>query len=83
MLFMCNSFPKVEEPANVKEKRELFRKWIETKKKELKVIHFYPKVGRGSVVIFDVVSNEELHLFLTEWMNIIPCSFDIIPILQE
>jgi hypothetical protein len=47
---------------------------------EDKVICFYPRVGRGSVVIFDVSSNDELHKLMTQWLNIVPVSFDIYPL---
>jgi len=45
-----------------------------------KVICFYPKVGRGSVVIFNVSSNDELHTLMTQWLNIVPVHFEIIPL---
>jgi len=41
------------------------------------VLCFYAKVGRGSIVIFDVSSNDELHKLLTQWLNIVPVSFEI------
>ena len=42
-----------------------------------KVICFYPRVGRGSIVIFDVSSNDELHMLMTQWLDIVPASFDV------
>ena len=47
-----------------------------------KVISFYPRVARGSVVIFDVESNDELHLFLSKWLEIITAKFDIYPLVS-
>ncbi len=45
-----------------------------------KVVCFYPRVGRGSIVVLDVSSNDELHDLLTHWLNIVPVGFDIYPL---
>ncbi len=44
------------------------------------MICFYPRVGRGSVVNFDVDSNDELYKLMTQWLDIVPVSFDIYPL---
>ena len=47
-----------------------------------KVICFYPcqRVGRGSIVVFDISSNDELHMLMTQWLDIVPASFDLYPL---
>lgn len=77
MLFLVISSPYPSRPEEVKNARLEFRSWIYDLKSKNKVIVFYPKVGRGSVVIFDVSSNDELHDFITQWLNIVPADFDI------
>ena len=77
MLFAVISSPHPSKPEDVKSARLEFRSWIADLKSKNKVLCFYPKVGRGSVVVFDVASNDELHTLLTQWLNIVPVSFEI------
>ena len=74
------STPHPSKPEDVKNARLEFRSWINDLKSKNKVVCFYPRVGRGSVVIFDVSSNDELHKLMTQWTNIVPVSFDIYPL---
>lgn len=80
MLFLIISTPHPSKPDDVKDARAKFRVWIDDLKSKKKVVCFYPRVGRGSVVIFDVASNDELHELMTQWLNIVPVSFDIYPL---
>lgn len=80
MLFLVISSPHPSRPDDVKNARLEFRSWIADLRSKNKVVCFYPKIGRGSVVIFDVSSNDELHKLLTQWLNIVPVSFDIYPL---
>jgi muconolactone delta-isomerase len=80
MLYLVISTPHPSKPEDVKNARSEFRSWIGDLKSKNNVVGFYPRVGRGSVVIFDLSSNDELHELLTQWSNIIPISFDIYPL---
>jgi hypothetical protein len=80
MLYLAISTPHPSRPDDVKGARLEFRSWIRDLKAKKKVVCSYPKVGRGSVVILDVSSNDELHELLTQWLNIVPVSFDIFPL---
>ena len=80
MLFLVISDPHPSKPGDIKNARLEFRSWIADLKSKNKVVCFYPKVGRGSIVIFDVSSNDELNKLLTQWLNILPVSFDIYPL---
>ena len=51
MLFLVISTPHPSRPEDVKDARLKFRQWIDDLKLKKKVICFYPRVGRGSVVI--------------------------------
>ncbi|WP_456473924.1 DUF3303 family protein [Candidatus Pyrohabitans sp.] len=79
MLFLVVSSPETAKPEEVKAARLKFREWIASLEEE-KLLCFYPRVGRGSVVIFDVASNDELHRLLTEWSAIVPASFEVYPL---
>ena len=80
MFFLVISTPNPTKPSEAKEGRIKFRKWVSDLKSTNKVKCFYPRIGRGSIVIFDISSNNELHELLTQWANIIPVSFDIYPL---
>ena len=80
MLYLVISIPHPSKPEDVKNVRLEFRSWVNGLKGKNKVICFYPRVGRGSIVIFDVSSNDELHKLMTQWLNIVPVSFDIYPL---
>ena len=80
MLFLVISSPHPSKPEDVKNARLEFRSWIEDLKSKHKVACFYPKAGRGSIVIFDVSSNDELHKLLTQWLTTVPVSFNIHPL---
>ena len=80
MLYLLISTPQPSKPEDVKNARLEFRSWINDLKSKNKIVCFYPRVGRGSVVIFDVSSNDELHTLMTQWTDIVPASFDIYPL---
>jgi len=80
MIYLVISTPHPSKPEDVKSARLEFRSWITDLKSKNKLVCFYPRVGRGSIVILDVSSNDELHKLMTEWLNIVPVSFDIYPL---
>jgi len=80
MLYLVIITPYLSKPEDVKNARLEFRSWIKNLKSKNKVVCFYPRVGRGSIVIFDVSSNDELHKLMTQWLNIVPVSFKIYPL---
>ena len=80
MLNLVISTPHPSKPEDVKNTRLEFRAWIKDLKSKNKLVCFYPRVGRGSIVILDVSSNDELHKLMTQWLNIVPVSFDIYPL---
>jgi len=80
MLYLVISTPHPSKPEDVKNARLEFRSWIKDLKSKERLVCFYPRVGRGSIVILDVSSNDELHKLMTQWLNIVPVSFDIYPL---
>ncbi len=79
MLYLVVSAPHPSKPESAKDARLEFRSWIAELKSQGEVLHFYPRVGRGSIVILDVSSNDRIHELLTQWSNIVPAGFDLIP----
>lgn len=80
MFYLVISNPRPSKPVQVKKERLKFRSWVKELESIKKIVNFFPRVGRGSVVIFAISSNDELHALLTEWTNIIPAGFDIYPL---
>ena len=80
MLYLVISTPHPSRPEDVKNARLEFRSWIKDLKSNKKLVCFYPRVGRGSIVILDVSSNDELHKLMTQWLDIVPVNFDIYPL---
>jgi hypothetical protein len=77
MLFLVISEPRPERPSSVTAARQSYWTWIQPliDKGEVRSVH--AKVGRGAVVLFDVVSNEALHAHLNAWADIIPATFQV------
>ena len=82
MLFIVNSNPQFSRPEEVASAKVEFRQWIDELKSKKKVINSYHKIGKGSVVLFDVLSNDELNDLMTKWLSIVPVpiTYDIIPL---
>ena len=82
MLFLVVSTPRPEKPSEVTRARQSFWPWIAKYEASGICKHIYARVGRGAVAIFDVASNEALHLILNEWADIIPAHFDTYPLVD-
>lgn len=77
MLFLVISTPLPTRPSEVREQRKGFWPWVEDKLERGIAKSFYPRTGRGAVVVFDVDSHETLHRLLNEWADAIPAEFGI------
>ena len=82
MLFLVISTPRPERPSDVAKSRQSFWPWIAGYQQSGVCRHVFARVGRGAAAIFDVPSNEALHLVLNEWADIIPAHFDTYPLVD-
>jgi hypothetical protein len=82
MLFLVVSTPRPEKPSQLAQSRQAYWPWIAKYQTSGVCKHVYARVGRGAVAIFDVASNEALHLILNEWADIIPAHFDTYPLVD-
>lgn len=80
VLFLVVSSPSPDLNEEVRRRRREFRDWIRELQEKGKVLHYYPRIARGSVVVFDVVSNEELHALLSQWLEFVEVRFDLYPL---
>jgi muconolactone delta-isomerase len=82
MLFLVVSTPRPERPSDLAQARQSFWPWIARYQASGACRHVYARAGRGAVAVFDVDSNEALHLILNEWADIIPAHFDTYPLVD-
>ena len=43
----------------------------------------YAKVGRRATSLFDVSSHDELHRYLSRWLELVPAEMQIIPLMNR
>ena len=43
----------------------------------------YAKVGREGMALFDVPSHEELHGYLSQWLEFAPAEMQVIPLIDR
>lgn len=77
MLFLVISEPRPEPPTTVTAARQRYWPWIQRLIDAGEVRSVHAKVGRGAVVLFDVASNEALHVHLNAWADIVPARFEV------
>ena len=82
MLFLVISTPAPTRPSEVREQRKKFWPWVEDKLERGVARSFFPRTGRGAVVVFDVGSHEALHRLLNEWADAIPAEFGIYQLME-
>ena len=83
MLFLVISHPAAARPSEIAADRRKFWTWLAPLEASGAVRHCYPRAGRGAVALFDVDSNETLQRYLTEWAEIIPATFDVLPLVDR
>ena len=82
MLFLVISEPRADRPSDMAKARQGFWPWMAAYQASGVCLHIYPRVGRGVVVVFKVETNDQLHVILNEWADIIPAQFDIYPLVD-
>ncbi|MGE0538616.1 MAG: DUF3303 family protein [Dehalococcoidia bacterium] len=82
MLFLVISHPAAARPSDVAADRRRFWDWLAPLEAAGTVRFCHPRVGRGAVALFDVDSTETLHGHLTVWAEMIPATFDVLPLVD-
>ena len=82
MLFLVISTPAPTRPSEVREQRKGFWPWVQDKLDRGIARSFYPRAGRGAVVVFDTDTHETLHRMLNEWSDAVPAEFAIYPLME-
>ena len=82
MLTLVISTPLPMAPTTIAANRARWRPWVEAVVARGEALHWFLRVGRGGVVVFDVPDNERLHELLTEWLELIPAHFEVYPLVS-
>ena len=82
MLFLVISTPAPSRPTDMRRSRQTYWEWIESVDSKGMLRDAYSRAGRGAVAIFDVDSNETLHALINEWSEIVPATFEIVPLID-
>jgi muconolactone delta-isomerase len=82
MLIMVITTPRADPPSTMTRRRQKLWRWIAPKLKTRRVHWIYARPGRGAVALFDVDSHEQLHGLLNEWAEIIPATFELMPLID-
>ena len=82
MLFLAISTPAPTEPSAVRDRRQRYWEWVAPLRQDGTVRSIHARVGRGAVALFDVDSLEKLHALLNQWADIVPATFEILPLID-
>jgi hypothetical protein len=82
MLFLVISHPAAARTSEVAAARRAFWVWLAPLEAAGMVKYCYPRVGRGAVALFEVDSTETLQGYLTQWADIVPATFDVLPLVD-
>jgi len=49
------------------------------------VVYAYQKIGKGSAIVFNLESNEELNEIMSKWLSIVPVpiTYEITPLVNQ
>jgi len=81
MLFLVVSTPRPERPSEVRDHQRRFWDWLDPLAHAGTARHVYTKLGRGTVVVFEVESHEALHALINQWAERVPAAFEVTPLL--
>ena len=85
MLYLVITTPLPGKPSEAQSDRQELWKWA-APLIESGIIRdrcMYAKVGRGGMALFDVPSNEELHGYLSQWLEFVPADMQVIPLMDS
>ena len=85
MLYLVISTPLPGKPSEAKSNRQKLWEWAEPLigNGVIKDHCMYAKVGRGAIALFDVSSHDELHRYLSQWLEFVPAEIQIIPLMNR
>ena len=85
MLYLVITTPLPGKPSEAQSDRQELWKWAAPlmDKGIIRDRCMYAKVGRGGMALFDVSSNEELHGYLSQWLEFVPAEMQVIPLMDS
>jgi len=84
MYFLVTSNPLYSQPSDIAEAAIEFKAWIKDLHSKGKVVYAFQKIGKGSAILFNLDSNEELNDVMTKWLNMVPVpiTYEILPLVN-
>lgn len=85
MLYLVTSNPLYAQPSEIAEAAIEFKAWIKELHLKGKVVCAFQKIGKGSVIVFNLESNEELDEVMSKWLSIVPVpiTYEITPLVNS
>ncbi|MAF37903.1 MAG: hypothetical protein CL696_03310 [Chloroflexi bacterium] len=85
MLYLVITTPLPGKPSEAQSDRQELWKWAAPLMDRgiIRDRYMYAKVGRGRMALFDVSSNEELHGYLSQWLEFVPAEMQVIPLMDS
>ncbi len=85
MYFLVTSNPLYLKPGDIEEVKVEFKEWLSELNSKGKVINAFQKIGKGSVIVFNLESNEELNEVMSKWLSIVPVpiTYEITPLVNS
>jgi muconolactone delta-isomerase len=82
VLYVVISTPAATPPSSIHHARAAYWDWVDDLRDRGLLLGAWSRVGRGAVAIFDVESHDQLHLLVNQWAEMIPASFEVIPVID-
>ena len=85
MLYLVITTPLPGKPSEAQSDRQELWKWA-APLMDSGIIRdrcMYAKVGRGGMALFDVPSHDELHGYLSQWLEFVPPEMQVIPLMDS
>jgi hypothetical protein len=83
MHFLVISTPAATKPSGMRGGQTQWWDWVNALIADGSAAHVYTKLGRGAVIIFDVDGPEAVHKYVNQWNELVPATFEIIPLLPR
>jgi hypothetical protein len=83
MHFLVISTPAATKPSGMRGGQTQWWDWVNALIADGSAAHVYTKLGRGAVIIFDVDKPEAVHKYVNQWNELVPATFEIIPLLPK
>ena len=85
MLYLVITTPLPGKPSEAQSDRQALWEWASPliERGTIRDHCMYAKVGRGGIALFDVTSHDDLHRYLSQWLEFVPAEMEVIPLMDR